>query len=931
MGRRLRAGPAALAAALAIHGAGWGLSGQEGALAPSGTGGAAVFSGGVAPAAVDAIRRVGELAIDGHLDDPAWQPAPVITDFVQGVPVEGAEPSEPTEVRVVFDDDAIYVAARMYERDPRVIRARLTRRDERGSFDSFKLSLDPNRDGLTGYEFEVSAAGAETDRYLFGDTQEDTNWDAIWDSGVQIDDRGWTVEMRIPLSQIRYEARPDPQTWGINFERRRLETNETSYFALQSRTARGRVSQFGTIDGLHLPRSSRRVEVRPFAVSQYHTAPSQAGNPLFDGTEMEPRGGLDLSMGIGSAFSLDATVYPDFGQVEVDPEVINLTAFETFFPEKRPFFVRDAQIFTFAGSRGGRFGGGKALFFSRRIGREPRGFGPYEADYRETPSLTSILGAAKLTGRTTSGLSVGALAAVTGRETGEAYFAQGDSLGRFVAEPQAEHAVVRLQQDFRGGASKIGVIGTGLRRGLPGDGSFDFLPSQAYSFGLDFEHQWGGARSRDYRLWGFYSGSLVQGSNDALVRLQTNPTHYFQRPDATYLAVDSTATSMFGSDWRVQLEKVGGHWTWGAWAGQQSPGFEVNDFGFLTTGERLDVGARFGFREIQPGRLFRNYNISLFTYHNFRHSLLEKVRGPDHFRRSYDTGAAWMSGRFTFLNNWALNLNVSYSPESQSDTQTRGGPLMTEPAEFNVRVDANTDRSRRFHVSPRFSYRVAARGRGHDMSTGLNISYRPLPNWRVSLNPNYNDRRDGAQYVTRTTTLAYEPTYGTRYLFGDLQRTGFSMDTRLNVSFTPDLSLQLYAQPLLTSGDYRGYRQLAAAGSFDFLDHAEGSAYRFNGVVTECTDGTTCAFGDVRYFDFDGDGELDYSTRDRDFNIRSLRGNAVFRWEYRPGSELFLVWQHARRESVLLGNFDLSRDLEGLLLAPAENVFIVKMSHYISI
>ncbi len=932
MGCRHGAGRAAFVlAALAIDGAGWGLSGQQEGLSPPEGPEATVFRGGVAPAAVDAVRREGALSIDGRLDDQAWQPAPIITDFVQGVPLEGAEPSEPTEVRVVFDDAAIYVAARMYESDPNVIRARLTRRDERGSFDSFKLSLDPNRDGLTGYEFEVSAAGAETDRYLFGDTQEDVNWDAIWDSAVQVDDRGWTVEMRIPLSQIRYEARPGMQTWGINFERRRLETNETDYFALQSRTARGRVSQFGTIDGLQLPRSSRRFEVRPFAVSQYHTAPAAAGNPLFDGTEMEPRGGLDMSMGIGSAFSLDATVYPDFGQVEVDPEVINLTAFETFFPEKRPFFVRDAQIFTFAGSRGGRMGGGKALFFSRRIGREPRGSGPWDADFHAEPHLTSILGAAKLTGRTRSGLSVGALAAVTGREMGQAYFAQADSLGRFVAEPQAEHAVVRLQQDFRGGASKVGVIGTGLKRELPGDGSFDFLPSEAFSFGLDFEHQWGGRRGRDYRLWGFYSGSLVQGSNEALIRLQRNPTHYYQRPDATYLAVDSTATSMFGSDWRVQLEKEGEHWTWGTWVGQQTPGFEVNDFGFLTTGERLDVGGRIGYREIRPGNLFRNYNISLFTYHNFRHSLLEKVRGPDHFRRSYDTGAAWMSGRFTFLNNWAFNLNFSYSPESQSDTQTRGGPLMTEPAEFNVRVDANTDRSRSFHVSPRFSYRVAAQGRGHDFNTGLNISYRPLPNWRFSLGPNYTNRRDAAQYVTRSTVMDYEPTYGTRYLFGDLQRTGFSMETRLNVSFTPDLSLQLYAQPLLSAGDYLGYRQLEAPGSFDFLEYAEGRAYRFNGDVTGCTGGTTCAFNGSRYFDFDGDGTLDYSTRDRDFNIRSLRGNAVFRWEYRPGSELFLVWQHARRESVLLGNFDLNRDLEGLWLAPAENVFIVKVSHYLSI
>ncbi len=919
-------------AATAVFAEGWGRAGAAQELSPPGDpGGIAVFRGGVAPSAV-AVRREGELSIDGNLDDPAWQVAPVITGFVQGVPLEGATPSEPTEVRVVFDDRAIYVAARMYETDPQSIRARLTRRDERGSFDSFKLALDPNRDGLTGYEFEVSAAGAETDKYLFGDTQEDANWDAIWDSAVGIDERGWTVEMRIPLSQIRYEAKAGIQSWGVNFERRRLETNETDYFALQSRTARGRVSQFGTIDGIQVARSQRRLEVRPFAVSQYLAAPPEPGDPFFSGREVTPRGGVDMSMGIGSAFSLDATINPDFGQVEVDPEVINLSAFETFFPEKRPFFVRDAQIFSFAGSRGGRRGGGKALFFSRRIGRSPRGSGPGDADYRDAPRQTAILGAAKLTGRTGGGLSVGALTALTGRESGRAYFSENDSTVQFVAEPPGGHVVLRLQQDFRGGASKVGVIGTGLRRNLPQDGAFDYLPSDAYSFGVDFEHQWGGQRNRDYRLWGFFSSSLVQGSTTALLRLQRSSNHYFHRPDASYLAVDSTATSMFGSDWRLQLEKDGEHWTWSTWLGQQTPGFEVNELGFITSGERLDLGARASYRNIRPGNLFRSYNISLFTYHNLRHSLLDDFFDGANWARSYDAGAAWLSGRFTLLNNWGVNMTLSYSPEGQSDTQTRGGPLMTDPAEFNVRFEANSDRSRAFHASPEVSYRSAGLGRGHEFRTGLDLSFRPVPNWRLSVNPNYSRTLDGAQYVTTSSALDFAPTYGSRYIFGRLERTTLSMDTRLNVALTPDVSLQLYAQPLLSSGDYLGYRQLAAAESFDFLDFSEGGAAAgADGSVAGCSDGTTCVSGETRYFDFDGDGTADHSSRDRDFNIRSLRGNVVFRWEYRPGSELFLVWQHSRRGSLNIGNFDFGRDFGGLFDTPAENVLILKVSHYISL
>ncbi len=880
-------------------------------------------------ASARAVRLDGSISIDGRLDDAAWQTAPVIGGFTQGEPFEGREPAEPTEVRILFDDDALYVAARMYESDPSVIRDQLVRRDERGAFDSFSISLDPNRDGLTGYRFLVSAAGAESDAFLFADVQDDADWDAIWDSAVQQDELGWTAELRIPLSQIRYEARPGDQTWGINLSRRRLESNETDYFSLESRTVRGKVSQFGTIDGIQVARASRRFEVTPFAVSQIQTGPVEPGNPLFDGSDFDPRFGADVSMGIGSAFSLDATFTPDFGQVEVDPEVINLTAFETFFPEKRPFFVQDARVFDFGESRGGG-GRGKSLFFSRRIGREPRGSSPSSADFIERPSQTTILGAAKLTGRTSGGLSLGALAAVTGRETGSAFFAAGDSIGRYTAEPQGRYGVLRLQQDFRDGGSKVGLIGTALQRGLPEDGAFDFLPSNAYTFGLDFEHQWGGGRGRDWRLWGFYSGSLVNGSPDALLSIQQNSTHFFQRPDADYLAVDSTATSLFGSDWRLQLERQSAeHWTWSTWVGQQSPGFEINDLGFLTGGEKLDVGGRLQYREIRPGSVFQDYSINFFTFHNFRHSLLEDGFSSSNIARSHESGGFFLNGNFTFLNNWGLGWRAWYSPQSQSDTQTRGGPLMADPASLNLNLRLNTDRRSAVSVEPSVTYEKSYAGRGNRLETSLRFQLRPSSSWELEFGPRYTSARDGAQYVSTSSDLPYAPTFGSRYLFGDLSRKSFAMETRLNVTFSPDVSLQLFLQPLISSGDYLTYRQLERSESFDFIDFAEGTALDQGGAIL-CQGGQTCIIDDTRYFDFDGDQASDFSTSDRDFNIRSLRGNAVFRWEYRPGSQIFLVWQHSRRDNVDVGNLDLSRDFNGLFAAPAENIFILKVSQYLS-
>ena len=907
-----------------------GTSGSAPAAAPTNRIGPGL-SGTGRPAVARAIRVEGGISVDGRLDEEAWLLAPPIGDFVQGEPTEGTAPSEPTEVRVVFDDGAIYVAARMYETDPSSIHDQLVRRDERGAFDHFAVSLDPNRDGLTGYQFQVAASGSQRDAFLFGDVQEDSDWNAVWDSGVQRDEQGWTVEIRIPLSQIRYEAREGEQTWGVNFERRRLESNEVDYFSLQSRTERGRVSQFGTIDGFQMARPNRRLEIRPFAVSQVNTAPAVPGNPLFSGTEFKPRFGADLSVGVGSAFSVDATFNPDFGQVEVDPTVINLTAFETFFPEKRPFFVQDARVFEFAGSRGGRGGmGGKTMFFSRRIGREPQGFGPFDANFRDSPSQNTIIGAAKFTGRTSRGLSVGVLGAMTAEEQGQAYYTSGDSISKFIAQPAAAHGVVRLQQDFRDGGSKIGLIGTAIDRRLPDSGSFDFLPSQAFSFGVDFDHQWGGARGRDFRFWGFYSGSYVSGSTTAITRLQRSSLHYFQRPDASYLGVDSTATSLFGADWRLQLERQSArHWTYGVWAGQQTPGFDINDMGFITSGERLDVGARITYRQIQPGRLFRNYSVNLFSFHNLRNSLLHDGFSNGGFARAYDTGSFWLSSNFTFLNNWGANIRSSFSPQGQSDTQTRGGPLMTSPSRWSVSGDFNTDRRATVSLSPSLSYTRSARDGGFNTRVGLGLTLRPSSSLEFSIGPRYNRQRNAAQYVTTSGSVPFEPTYGNRYIFGNLVRNTVSMDTRLNVAFSTDVSLQLFLQPLISSGEYLSYRQLQAAETFDLIDFTAGQASD-DGSGVMCVGGTTCVENGRRYFDFTGDGTPDHSTSDRDFNIRSVRGNAVFRWQYRPGSEIFLVWQHSRRDTQDFGDLDFGRDIGGLFSAPSENVFIFKLSHYLS-
>jgi hypothetical protein len=428
------------------------------------------------------------IQVDGRLDEDVWQAAPSYADWVQKEPVEGSPALNDSRVWLLYDENALYVGVINYDDEPHGIARNMARRDApyAGRSDYFEVMIDPNLDQLTAYRFRVTAGGVQTDRYLYEDDREDSAWDAVYESPVTVDENGWTAEFRIPLSQIRYETADTAQTWGIQFGRRRATDNELTRFSFVSKLRPGRVSQFGRVTGLVLESTPRRFEALPYIVTQSHRGVAEAGDPFFDGSDTDARVGLDMSYGLGTAFTLDATINPDFGQVEADPAVVNLTAFETFFREQRPFFVEDARVFDYSLS-----GGQNSLFYSRRIGRSPHGGDSGGADFEDVPSATSIRGAAKLTGRTNGGLSLGALVAVTEEEQGSAYFAAPDEFRPFSVEPRTTYGVVRAQQDFREGQSRVGGIATVASRSLPESGVFDYLPSGAYSAGVDFEHSWG--------------------------------------------------------------------------------------------------------------------------------------------------------------------------------------------------------------------------------------------------------------------------------------------------------------------------------------------------------------------------------------------------------------------------------------------------------
>jgi len=873
---------------------------------------------------ITAVRRTGPIQIDGLLDDPAWADAPVGSGFVQVQPVEGNPAVDDTEIRILYDDDAIYVAARMLDQDPTRIADQLTRRDEMGQYDMISIAFDPNRDRRTAYQFQVSAAGVQLDGYFHSDRNVDRAWDAVWESAVARDSLGWTAEFRIPLSQIRYEPSDSIRSWGFNARRVRVASGEETFFSLISRLQQGLVSQFGLVDGMQIPRAARRAEVRPYLLSQAHFGPAEDGNPFFDGREASYRMGADFRVGLGGMFTLDGTVNPDFGQVEADPAVINLTAFETFLEERRPFFVEGAGLFDFSLS-----GGQNRLFHSRRVGRRPVGSAPTGAAFSDVPQHTAILGAAKLSGRTEGGLSIGVVAAVTREEEGAAYFADADESHDFLAEPRAGFGVLRLQQDFHDGASTVGAIVTGMRRFLPEDGSYDHLTQEAYSAGVDFSFQWD---ERRWGLQGFFAGSHVRGDSTSILRVQRSSGHYFQRPDALYVSVDPSAMSMTGAEWRLQLDRQQGNWTGAVWTAQVTPGFEVNDAGFSQVLQRLDGGARIGYRQVRASDRLRNWNVTASTFHNLSHDLLEAGIGSwSNWRDAQMSGNFRTQGNVEFLNFWRADLAIGYSPETQNRTATRGGPRMTEPASIDLSTGFRTDPRARLTFAPNVSYRRGRLGDNGRIQARLVVEYRPSSQLDLRLRPEFSRDRDDAQFVAASSAVPYAPTFGPRYLFGKLQRTELSMEARVNWTFSPTLTLQLYAQPFISAGRFLEYRQLAQPGMYDFLAFTEGYVEKEGGVV-RCIDGSTCVDQDRRrYMDFDGNGVADYALDDRDFNVRSLIGNAVLRWEFRPGSRIYFVWQRQQRDRSFDGTFDFGRDTSALFRAPADNVFLIKVDYWLDL
>ena len=834
--------------------------------------------------------------VDGRLDDPVWDKVEWAGDFVQREPHEGKPPTEPTSFKILYDEKNLYVAIRAHDREPQKIVRRLARRDNIDG-DWVEIQLDSYNDRLTAFCLRVNAAGVKSDTFLSGDGEvEDEDWNPIWDVETAVDAKGWTAEMRIPLSQLRY-AGGAQTTWGLQVWRKFFRSQETSFWQFIPRDSSGWVHCFGELRGLVGLRPQRQVELTPYTVASGRTFRSEPGNPFATGSASSFFGGLDGKVGVTSDLTMDFTINPDFGQVEADPSVVNLTAFETYYEEKRPFFIEGRNILSFDLMGGDGDFSQDNLFYSRRIGRCPqRELSAGEGEYVDMPESTNILGAFKLTGKTRSGVSVGIIDAVTAAEN--AVLNSAGLERKEAVEPATNYLGLRFQKDYRGGDTVVGGMLTAVNRNLK-DNELDFLHSSAYAGGFDILHTW---KNRTYSLQFMTAFSLVRGSEEALLRTQQSSLRYYQRPDATHVEVDPARRSLGGHAGTLTFNKFGsGHLSLSAGVTWRSPGFEVNDMGYTHYG---DVALQYfwaGYRWWKPFFIFREVqlNFNEWTGLNFAGE------------RIFTGGNISFWGRFK--NYWQFGLGINRQFAGLSATTLRGGPSLRTEGGWNIWGQVRSDTRRRLQYNIMGSSYDGDRDFSFRRDLSIGLTYQASNALALTLAPEFEIYRPLLQWVTRSE-FGGEP----RYIMAHLDQKTIGLTARLNWSLTPELSVQYYGMPFISAGAYSEFKRIAEARAERLKDRYH--VFRSEEIAAD-SGGTTYVV------DENADGVADYSFSNPNFNFREFRSNLVIRWEYRSGSVVYLVWSQGRTGYGQTGRFAFGDGYRDLFATHPENVFLIKFSY----
>jgi hypothetical protein len=840
--------------------------------------------------------------LDGVANDSCWSKVEWSGDFIQTQPYENKAPSQQTKFKILYDDNNLYVFVRAFDTEPEKISRRISRRDNFDG-DMVSISIDSYYDQQTAFSFTAMASGAKGDEAV---TQDGNNWDEswnpIWYLKTSIDDQGWCAEMKIPFSQLRFGKKLE-HVWGIQLMRHIFRSEERSTWQFIPKGSPGEVHLYGELHGINNIKPKKQIELLPYTVARMERFKKDEDNPFLDGKKSSISAGLDGKAAITNDLTLDFSINPDFGQVEADPSEVNLSAFESYFSERRPFFVEGKNIYQFEPSNSIVIHnmGADNLFYSRRIGRAPH-YSPDLADneYADIPEASTILGAMKLSGKTKDGLSVGILESVTANEN--AVFDSAGVRRKESVEPLTNYFVGRLQKDFDKGKTVLGGIITAVNRDIKNP-ALDYLPTAAYTGGIDFNHNW------NDRTWYFTANaefSYIKGKKEAILNAQQASSRYFQRPDANYVSVDSSRTSLAGyggtfkfgrsSKKRLQFETS---------LTVRSPGLEFNDIGYMRYSDVIHHGSWVAYYIRDPFSIFNNFylNTNYWMYWNFSGKCLSAFTNMNFYSQ--------------FKNRWRINGNFTRIGESTSTRLLRGGPSFIQPGGEEMNLNIATDQSKKFsfNIGNYHGLGDVKSYRYHEYWLGLNV--RPMNALSISLSPTYSVQNNLMQYVS-DAKMGSDP----RYIFARLDQKTASFTFRLNYTFTPELSLEYYGEPFVSAGKYSDFNRTTNTLANRFKDRYRifpGNELHFNS-------------GDNNYaVDENRDGNVDYTFDNPDFNFQQFRSNLVVRWEYLPGSTLFLVWSQGRTNSATDGSFAYSKEMKDLFGIEPHNVFLIKFSYWFSL
>jgi hypothetical protein len=841
--------------------------------------------------------------IDGFMDDSCWNQVEWTGNFIQTTPYENKPPTQQTEFKILYDDNNLYVFIRAHDNEASKIRKILSRRDGFEG-DMVEIIIDSYFDKQTAFSFTAMASGAKCDEAV---SQDGGNWDAswnpIWTLKTSVDDTGWSAEMKIPLTQLRFSNKPE-QTWGLELTRYIQREDERSIWQFIPKGSPGTVHMYGELHGIKNIRPKRQVEILPYVVAKYETLKKEDGNPFVDGNSSKISAGLDGKIGITNDFTLDFTVNPDFGQVEADPSEVNLSAFETYFSEQRPFFVEGKSIYQFRPGNPiviNNFGSDN-LFYSRRIGKSPQ-YNPETTDdeHVKMPEATTILAALKLSGKTKKGVSVGILESLTANEKAE-IDNNGDRRKESV-EPLTNYFVSRVQKEFDKGKSTLGGMITAVNRNIKNP-ELDYLHTAAYAGGIDFKHTW---KERTWYVAGAGTFSNVRGDVNALINTQRSSARYFQRPDAGYLSVDSSLTSMSGYGSSLKFGRQGQKKIqFETSVSLRSPGLEFNDIGYMRTSDIIHHGTWMGYYRRDPFSIFRNFylNMNYWMYWNFGGELLSTS-----FNLNFST---------QFKNKWYLNGSFSRQNENISTNLLRGGPSFIVPGNWDLNMNVNSDQTKKFsfYAGSYYGFKDKESTSNYkEYWAGVNI--KPSNSISISVDPDYGYGIGELQYMN---TVDYNGEK--RYLFGEIDQKTMTLTFRFDITLTPELSIQYYGQPFVSSGKYSKIKMITNPRANTYSDRFH--IYAPNQISYNSAN-------EIYEFDENSDGNTDYSTDKPDFNFREFHSNLVVRWEYLRGSTIFFVWSQGRSNSVSDGNFKYWHDMDQLFGEKPHNVFLIKLNFWLSL